>query len=151
MLDHPTIGVHYTCHTKGLKDGSCRNKTSKSGAPVRICGCEATDFCNYSYWPDKWVRLPSCPIRYRSARSVSAQRSQEITIPVNVNWSPLFFSSVIISVLFCALRWRYFFCKPNQGPTFPHLWPSAHCLSKSFTDFSVQFGHCRACTLIIDE
>ncbi|CAB3402077.1 unnamed protein product [Caenorhabditis bovis] len=53
MLDHPTMGVHYTCHTRGLKDGNCHNRTSKSGLSVRICGCTAPDFCNYSMWPDK--------------------------------------------------------------------------------------------------
>ncbi|VDL77913.1 unnamed protein product [Nippostrongylus brasiliensis] len=53
MLDHPTLGVHYTCHNKLQKDGFCREKTSKSGALVKICGCNSDDFCNYSYWPDK--------------------------------------------------------------------------------------------------
>ncbi|VDP20995.1 unnamed protein product [Heligmosomoides polygyrus] len=53
MLDHPTLGIHYTCHNKLHKDGFCREKTSKSGALVKICGCNSDDFCNYSYWPDK--------------------------------------------------------------------------------------------------
>ncbi|KAE9413154.1 hypothetical protein Angca_001454, partial [Angiostrongylus cantonensis] len=53
MLDHPTLGIHYTCHNKLQKDGFCREKTSKSGALVKICGCNSDDFCNYSYWPDK--------------------------------------------------------------------------------------------------
>uniref|UniRef100_A0A1I7TMC0 Activin_recp domain-containing protein n=1 Tax=Caenorhabditis tropicalis TaxID=1561998 RepID=A0A1I7TMC0_9PELO len=53
MLDHPTMGIHYTCHNKGLKDGSCHNRTSKSGVSVKICGCTAPDFCNFSMWPDK--------------------------------------------------------------------------------------------------
>ncbi|CAL2036459.1 unnamed protein product [Caenorhabditis brenneri] len=53
MLDHPSMGVHYTCHNKGLKDGSCHNRTSKSGVSVKICGCTAPDFCNFSMWPDK--------------------------------------------------------------------------------------------------
>ncbi|VDO86865.1 unnamed protein product [Haemonchus placei] len=56
MLDHPTLGIHYTCHNKLQKDGFCREKTSKSGALVKICGCNSDDFCNYSYWPDKIPR-----------------------------------------------------------------------------------------------
>ncbi|KAJ1370109.1 hypothetical protein KIN20_031762 [Parelaphostrongylus tenuis] len=58
MLDHPTLGVHYTCHNKLQKDGFCREKTSKSGALVKICGCNSDDFCNYSYWPDKSTPAP---------------------------------------------------------------------------------------------
>ncbi|KJH46792.1 hypothetical protein DICVIV_07118 [Dictyocaulus viviparus] len=57
MLDHPKLGIHYTCHNKQQKDGYCREKTSKSGALVKICGCTTDDFCNYSYWPDKSTAL----------------------------------------------------------------------------------------------
>lgn len=53
MLDHPRMGIHYTCHTRALKDGSCHNRTSKSGVEVKICGCNGPDFCNFSMWPDK--------------------------------------------------------------------------------------------------
>ncbi|CAI4230498.1 unnamed protein product [Auanema sp. JU1783] len=65
MLDHPSMGVHYTCHNKSLKDGACLFKTSKSGANVRICACNLMDFCNFSYWPEKSTR--SIPAESRVA------------------------------------------------------------------------------------
>ncbi|PAV92845.1 hypothetical protein WR25_25765 [Diploscapter pachys] len=53
MLDHPTMGIHYTCYGNGLKDEQCYNKTSKSGVSVRICSCDSSDFCNYAFWPER--------------------------------------------------------------------------------------------------
>ncbi|CAI5445180.1 unnamed protein product [Caenorhabditis angaria] len=53
MLDHPTMGQHYTCHTRGIENGHCHTRQSKSGLLVNICGCNDQDFCNYSLWPEK--------------------------------------------------------------------------------------------------
>ncbi|WKX99735.1 hypothetical protein Q1695_014535 [Nippostrongylus brasiliensis] len=81
MLDHPTLGVHYTCHNKLQKDGFCREKTSKSGALVKICGCNSDDFCNYSYWPDK--SSPAAPLQQRQADMVgSEEQSSGHQIPL---------------------------------------------------------------------
>ncbi|EYC41558.1 hypothetical protein Y032_0564g3530 [Ancylostoma ceylanicum] len=73
MLDHPTLGVHYTCHNKLQKDGFCREKTSKSGALVRICGCNSDDFCNYSYWPDKSAHAAPLPQRLPEETRIRVQ------------------------------------------------------------------------------
>ncbi|GMT19476.1 hypothetical protein PFISCL1PPCAC_10773, partial [Pristionchus fissidentatus] len=62
MLDHPQIGIHFTCHSRSLQDGSCRTKTSKSKQDVRICGCHSEDFCNYAIWPNGSASEGSKPI-----------------------------------------------------------------------------------------
>uniref|UniRef100_A0A158PBZ4 Activin_recp domain-containing protein n=1 Tax=Angiostrongylus cantonensis TaxID=6313 RepID=A0A158PBZ4_ANGCA len=87
MLDHPTLGIHYTCHNKLQKDGFCREKTSKSGALVKICGCNSDDFCNYSYWPDKLVNIRFISRISSHCKSISVSFSDQgkdiISIPCN--------------------------------------------------------------------
>ncbi|XGW17939.1 hypothetical protein V3C99_002496, partial [Haemonchus contortus] len=91
MLDHPTLGIHYTCHNKLQKDGFCREKTSKSGALVKICGCNSDDFCNYSYWPDKSA-TPDAPLPQRQAED-------ERVLVQNGVGSFVLFNAVAITVL----------------------------------------------------
>ncbi|CAJ0943190.1 unnamed protein product, partial [Mesorhabditis belari] len=50
MLDHPTHGRHYTCHSRGL-DQDCTTRTAKSGLSVDVCGCKDADRCNLNRWP----------------------------------------------------------------------------------------------------
>ncbi|ETN80807.1 hypothetical protein NECAME_08884 [Necator americanus] len=83
MLDHPTLGVHYTCHSKLQKDGFCREKTSKSGAVVRICGCNSDDFCNYSYWPDKSALASPLPQRQPVEERIRVENGAKLTILSN--------------------------------------------------------------------
>ncbi|CAD6187699.1 unnamed protein product [Caenorhabditis auriculariae] len=90
MLDHPTMGVHYTCHTRGMKNGSCHNRTSKSGVSVKICGCNGPDFCNYSMWPDK------------SAQSLQEQRRQQNEEEIN---STRLISHISLLTFFTFLRY----------------------------------------------
>jgi hypothetical protein len=52
MLEHPTSGRLYACSTSPLVDGSCNEKTTKSGVTVKYCSCTGKDFCNYEKWPD---------------------------------------------------------------------------------------------------
>uniref|UniRef100_A0A1I7XSY2 Activin_recp domain-containing protein n=1 Tax=Heterorhabditis bacteriophora TaxID=37862 RepID=A0A1I7XSY2_HETBA len=92
MLDHPSLGVHYTCHTKQQKDGFCRSKTSKSGASVRICGCDGNDFCNYSYWPDKAVHSPPLPqLQQDSTTKATRTLFSSVIGPLFVAVTALFF------------------------------------------------------------
>ncbi|GMR42361.1 hypothetical protein PMAYCL1PPCAC_12556 [Pristionchus mayeri] len=67
MLDHPEIGIHFTCHTRSLQDGACRWKTSKSNYSVRICGCHSEDYCNYSIWPKGSASEVPQPVRPEEA------------------------------------------------------------------------------------
>ncbi|KAI1721344.1 hypothetical protein Ddc_07796 [Ditylenchus destructor] len=53
MLDHPLSGRHYACSTSKLKEGTCIDKMTKSGATVKICGCDSSDYCNYKLWPNQ--------------------------------------------------------------------------------------------------
>ncbi|KAL3068404.1 hypothetical protein niasHT_030695 [Heterodera trifolii] len=52
MLDHPHSGRHYACSTSELKEGECVEKRSRSGANVKVCSCNSSDFCNFKIWPD---------------------------------------------------------------------------------------------------
>uniref|UniRef100_A0A914HCU1 Activin types I and II receptor domain-containing protein n=1 Tax=Globodera rostochiensis TaxID=31243 RepID=A0A914HCU1_GLORO len=52
MLDHPHSGRHYACSTSELREGECVEKRSRSGANVKVCSCNSSDFCNFKIWPD---------------------------------------------------------------------------------------------------
>ncbi|KAF8357616.1 hypothetical protein PRIPAC_92611 [Pristionchus pacificus] len=81
MLDHPKLGIHFTCHTRTLQDGSCRSKTSKTNSSVRICGCHSEDFCNYSIWPNGSASEGSRPKSDEDVNRVSSS-SFLISIPL---------------------------------------------------------------------
>lgn len=51
MLDHPSSGRHYACTTSQIKEGECINKSSKSGATVKVCSCHTENYCNSKLWP----------------------------------------------------------------------------------------------------
>lgn len=51
MLDHPNSGRYYACTISQIKEGACINKTSKSGATVKVCSCHTSDYCNFKFWP----------------------------------------------------------------------------------------------------
>uniref|UniRef100_A0A0N5B0X2 UPAR/Ly6 domain-containing protein n=1 Tax=Syphacia muris TaxID=451379 RepID=A0A0N5B0X2_9BILA len=59
MLNHQVTGAHYACSTSQLADGNCQERTTKSGAIVKVCSCSSSDFCNQKLWPADVVQVGS--------------------------------------------------------------------------------------------
>uniref|UniRef100_A0AC35G065 Uncharacterized protein n=1 Tax=Panagrolaimus sp. PS1159 TaxID=55785 RepID=A0AC35G065_9BILA len=53
MLDHPLSGRHYACSQSPPSEEECIEKTTKSGATVKVCSCDSSDFCNFKQWPNE--------------------------------------------------------------------------------------------------
>ncbi|KAE9553226.1 hypothetical protein FO519_003576 [Halicephalobus sp. NKZ332] len=53
MLDHPISGRHYACSQSPARQPDCIEKTTKSGAKVKVCSCDSSDFCNFQLWPSE--------------------------------------------------------------------------------------------------
>ena len=58
MLDHPTSGKHYACSQSPTRQPNCIEKTTKSGAKVKVCSCDSADFCNFQMWPSETPEVP---------------------------------------------------------------------------------------------
>lgn len=58
MLDHPISGKHYACSQSPARQPDCIEKTTKSGAKVKVCSCDSDDFCNFQMWPSETPEAP---------------------------------------------------------------------------------------------
>lgn len=67
MLDHPTSGRHYACSRSGVSETECIEKRTKSGAVVKVCSCDSSDYCNFKNWPNEDEEVIETPGHHSSS------------------------------------------------------------------------------------
>jgi hypothetical protein len=110
MLDHPTSGRHYACSQSQLSNGECTEKVTKSGAIVKVCSCDTSDYCNFKMWPSEIAETtPLNPqIGKKDQQKIVITRHNHLNSAVSSRYDSLFsiFVFQLLPIVFCIIYIR---------------------------------------------